>query len=108
MLSNLAELNLIFGVSQVIKTSFTLAFRQIPIQLSDFKWLVMKAKHPSTGVVYYFVDKALPFGSSRYFNFQRRTTSHNLHKASCQTVSLSLVDNKFVGPARSFNNSATA
>lgn len=29
----------------------------------------MKAKHPITGVVYYFVDKALPFGSSRYFHY---------------------------------------
>lgn len=46
-------------------SKFFAAFRHVPIRVQDFKWLVMKAEHPITGEVYYFVDKALPFGSSR-------------------------------------------
>ena len=34
------------------------------MKVSDFMLLVMKAKHPKTGKIYYFVDKCLPFGSS--------------------------------------------
>ena len=34
------------------------------MRVEDFKFLILKAEHPVTGVTYYFVDKCLPFGSS--------------------------------------------
>ena len=40
------------------------AFRHVPLNPASWKLLVMKAEHPATGKVYYFVDKCLPFGSS--------------------------------------------
>ena len=27
-------------------------------------WLLLKAKHPITGIIYYFIDKCMPFGAS--------------------------------------------
>ena len=38
------------------------AFRNLPIRPQDWKWLVMKAKHPTTGKTYYFYGKCVPFG----------------------------------------------
>ena len=46
------------------KSDMSSAFRQVPLQVQDFQWLILKAKHPKTGKIYYFVDKCLPFGSS--------------------------------------------
>ena len=40
------------------------AFRHVPLKKGCWMWLVMKAEHPMTGKIYYFVDKCLPFGSS--------------------------------------------
>ena len=40
------------------------AFRQLPIGPDDWRWLIMKAKHPMSGKTYYFVNKCLAFGSS--------------------------------------------
>ena len=48
----------------IAKSDMARAFRNIPMRISDWKYLVMKAEHPLTGKVYYFVDKCLPFGSS--------------------------------------------
>ena len=45
-------------------------FRNIPLGGASWRWLVLKCKHPITGVTCYFVDKCLPFRSSiscRYF-----------------------------------------
>ena len=48
------------------------AFRNLQIKPSDWRWLVMMARHPISGNKYYFYDKALPFGHSiSYSNFQR-------------------------------------
>ena len=46
------------------KTDLSSAFRQLPLRVKDFKWLLMKAKNPATGKWYFFVDKCLPFRSS--------------------------------------------
>ena len=46
------------------KSDMALAFRHVPLKIKDFRYLVMKAEHPVTGRIYYFVDKCLPFGSS--------------------------------------------
>ena len=46
------------------KSDMSSAFRHIPLRKADWKWMVLKAEHPETGVMYYFVDKCLPFGSS--------------------------------------------
>ena len=46
------------------KSDMSMAFRNIPLKIVDFKFLVLKAEHQETGNVWYFVDKCLPFGSS--------------------------------------------
>ena len=46
------------------KTDGKSAFRVLPLNKQSWRWLVMKAKDPDTGVIKYFVDKCLPFGSS--------------------------------------------
>ena len=40
------------------------AFRIMPIKPSQCFLLVMKAQHPVTWKIFYFIDKYLPFGSS--------------------------------------------
>ena len=45
------------------KSDMSLAFRHLPMRVSDFWLLTMKATNPETGKTYYFVDKCLPFGS---------------------------------------------
>ena len=47
-----------------LKTDVTSAFRLVPLRASCLWLLVMKAEHPETGEVWYFVDKCLPFGAS--------------------------------------------
>ena len=46
------------------KTDLKSAFRILGLHPKCFKWLLMKAQHPVTGEVFYFIDKCLPFGSS--------------------------------------------
>ena len=46
------------------KTDFSAAFRQVPGKPSQYRWLLMKAEHPTNGHTYYFVDKYMPFGAS--------------------------------------------
>ena len=48
----------------IAKSDLSSAFRHLPIKPEHWKYLVMKAKHPITGVWYYFIDKCLPFGAS--------------------------------------------
>ena len=42
------------------KTDVISAFRLLPIRPEDWPLLLMKAEHPETGKIYYFVDKCLP------------------------------------------------
>ena len=46
------------------KSDMSSAFRHVPMAKDQWWLLVMKASHPKTGKIYYFVDKCLPFGSS--------------------------------------------
>ena len=46
------------------KTDMSSAFRHVPMAKDQWWLLVMKAEHPKSKKVYYFVDKCLPFGSS--------------------------------------------
>ena len=47
----------------IAKSDLSTSFRNIPLRKDQWFLLVMKAKYPVTGKVYYFVDKCLPFGS---------------------------------------------
>ena len=46
------------------KSDMSRAFRNVPLRPDQWYLLVMKAEHPITGKIYYFIDKCLPFGSS--------------------------------------------
>ena len=46
------------------KTDAVSAFRNLPIKPEHRRWLILKAYHPKTMKLYYFVDKCLPFGAS--------------------------------------------
>ena len=50
----------IFGGKSDLKS----AFRILRMSRSSWKWLVFKARDPSSGMWYYFIDKYLPFGAS--------------------------------------------
>ena len=47
------------------KTDCSSAFRIVPTRPEQRKFLCMKAEHPIWKVQYYFIDKCLPFGSSK-------------------------------------------
>ena len=46
------------------KSDMSAAFRQVPLLVSQFCLMVMKALHPISRKFQFFVDKCLPFGSS--------------------------------------------
>ena len=46
------------------KSDMSMAFRNVPMDRKSWCYLVLKAEHPNTGELYYFVDKCLPFGAS--------------------------------------------
>ncbi len=50
--------------ARVGKSDMEHAFRQVPIHPKDWPLLVFKATDPISGKEKFFVDKALPFGSS--------------------------------------------
>ena len=54
------------GVDQVFyaKTDLTSAFRILPIRRDQQCWLLLKAHHPITGEICFFIEKNLPFGAS--------------------------------------------
>ena len=47
------------------KTDLSSAFRILPLSPGCYCLLIMKAKDPESGSWWYFIDKCLPFGSSR-------------------------------------------
>ena len=54
------------------KSDMSAAFRHFAIKKNFWKFLVMKAQHPTSNKVYYFVDKCMPFGAAiSCSNFQR-------------------------------------
>ena len=46
------------------KMDMSMAFRNVSVRGQDWCLLILKAEHPVTHKVYFFVDKCLPFGSS--------------------------------------------
>ena len=48
----------------VSKSDMSMAFRHVPMKIKDFRYIILKAEHPLTGVTYFFINKCLPFGSS--------------------------------------------
>ena len=46
------------------KSDFSSAFRHFGLNPKFWKFLVMKAKHPKNGKIFYFVDKCMPFGAA--------------------------------------------
>ena len=46
------------------KTDVQSVFCLIPLKITQFKWVIMKAVDPETGKTYFFIDKCLPFGAS--------------------------------------------
>ena len=48
----------------IAKSDMSSAFRHVPLKKDQWFLMVMKATHPITKEVWYFVDKCLPFGSS--------------------------------------------
>ena len=46
------------------KSDLKSAFRILGLSRSSWKWLIFKARNPTTGHWCYFVDKCLPFGAS--------------------------------------------
>ena len=46
------------------KSDMSMAFRHVPLWVCDFRILILKASHPISNKVYWFVEKCLPFGSS--------------------------------------------
>ena len=47
------------------KADLTLAFHLVPLGPHCWMLLVLKAEDPQTGKIWFFIDKCLPFGSSR-------------------------------------------
>ena len=53
------------GVScNCTKSDMSMAFRNVPLNRQSWKYLILKAFHPTTGKVFYFVGKCLPFRAS--------------------------------------------
>ena len=48
----------------IAKSDMSSAFRHVPLKKDQWYLLVMKAVHPISNMIFYFVDKCLPFGSS--------------------------------------------
>ena len=46
------------------KLDMSSAFRHVLLRKDQWFWMIMKAYHPVTNQVWYFVDKCLPFRSS--------------------------------------------
>ena len=72
------------------KSDMSMAFRHVPMQIKDFSLLILKAYHPTTGRLYYFCDKCLPFGSSISCAIFQAISNGIAHifrvKVSCETV----------------------
>ena len=58
------------------KTDAQSAFRVVPLLPRSWKWVVMKAEDLIIGIIKYFVDKCLPFGSSISCAIFRRYLMH--------------------------------
>ena len=48
---------------RMVKSDLKSAFRHLPIKPQDYRWLIMKAKHPRTGKMRFFIEECVAFGS---------------------------------------------
>ena len=61
------------------KSDFSMAFRHVPLKIQEFPLMVLKAYHPVTDKVYFFIDKCLAFGiliSCRHFQEISNVIAH--------------------------------
>ena len=72
------------------KTDLMSAFRILPLKKKCYQWLILKAYHPRTGKVAYFIEKNLPFGSSiscshfqRFSNCLKHIFEHIVEDEAC-------------------------
>ena len=87
------------------KTDLKSAFRILGLNISSFRWLVMRAQHPCTGQWYYFIDKCLPFGASISCSHFQRFSNALKHIFEYQVGKTMVVTNYrddflFVSPTR--------
>ena len=92
------------------KTDLKSAFRILLLKVCCFPWLILKAYHPATNQLFFFVEKALPFGSSiSCSHFQRFSNAlkHIFEYQSGRPLSCCnyIDDFIFVAPIRAVCNS---
>ena len=64
------------GMIYYSKTDLKSAFRILPLKRRCYRWVILKAYHPTTGKLYYFLEKNLPFRASiSCSHFQRFSDS---------------------------------
>ena len=67
------------------KTDLSSAFRVLPLKVSCFCWLVLKAEDPRDGKIKYFIDKCLPFRASISCSHYQRFSNSLKHLISHRT-----------------------
>ena len=77
------------AISMLEKSDFKSAFRNLGISPLDWPLLVMKARHPTSKIMYYFVDKCLTFGGSiscAHFQLFSDAVAHIFHYRTGKTA----------------------
>ena len=77
---------------KISRSNVKSAFRHLYIRIKDFWLLLMKAKSPLDNKIYWFVDKALPFGSSISCSHFQRFSNCIAHIVKCRTQSDNLIN----------------
>ena len=93
---------------KMAKSDMSSAFRHLGMSPLEFCLLVMKAKHPKSGKIYYFVDKCLPFGASiscAHFQNFSNAVAHIVQKKTGHDLINYLDDYLFVALLRLMCNS---
>ena len=97
-----------YGSNQTIWMSIAdlkSAFRVVPGRPDQWKFLLMMARHPKTGVMYFFADKCMPFGASISYNLYSQFSEALAHLLSFYTntsfkITNYLDDFLFVGASK--------
>ena len=64
---------------KMAKSDMSLAFRNLGIRKTHWKYLILKAVNPKDGKTYYFIDKCLPFGAAISCSHFQRFSNAVLH-----------------------------
>ena len=67
------------------KSDVSMAFRNVPLNSKSWKYLLLKAEHPESKKMYYFVEKCLPFGASISCKIFQEISDAIAHIVSCRT-----------------------